>query len=402
MKRTTGDDRHIDKFGPGKDGYADEDAMTGVGGTIAEATSFDHLQEEICSVIEGEGIALNPAVYTQLRTAIQQMDAAVALAAKRDADLICASNWRREASGLPATDVRGVAHDGARRWVVVGDAGLIATSDDQGETWTTRTPGSSYSGRFSAVRFAAGLFVAVGEAGEVQTSADGVTWTSRNSAAGPTLEGIAYDGTNWIAVGVNAGAGYVITAAAAATSWTARTAPTSTTALYAVASNGAGLAVAVGDRASTTLGQISVSTDHGVTWSSEPAPALVGTLRAITYGADGVWYAGGEGGDIISAAAPAGAASSSDWTTLRSASDTAAIYGIAAPGGGCVVASRGGLTSSPADPLIGHTTWRAAIAPTEEGAFNAHYAPVAGMVMIALDGGGVLRSGVFGHRLAVI
>lgn len=312
-------------------------------------------------------------------------------------DILCASTWCREASGLPASDVRGLAHDGARRWVAVGEAGLIATSDDQGETWTVRTPDASYSGRFSAVCYAAGLFVAVGQSAEVQTSPDGETWTSRNSAAGPTLEGVAYDGTEWVAVGVNSGAGYVLTAASAATTWSVQTAPTFTTALQAVASDGAGLVVAVGDRASSTLGQISVSTDHGVTWTSEEAPTGVGTLRAVTRGADGVFYAGGEGGDIVSSSAPVGAPGSSDWTTLRSASGPA-IYGIAAPGGGCVVASRGGLTVDPADPVVGHaTTWRTVQAPTSEGAFGAHYG--AGRILIGLDGGGVLRSLVFGHRL---
>lgn len=403
MKRVDSLDRYPDKFGAGKDGWADENLLTGIGGTFFPASWADHVQEEIANVIEGAGITLNPAAYNQLATAIAQLDAAVATAAKRDADLICASTWRRESSGLPATDVYGLAHDGARRWCVVGDAGLIATSDNMGETWTTRTPGSGFGGRLNAVHFAAGLFVAVGQAAEVQTSPDGVTWTSRNSAGGPELRGVTYDGTGWIAVGENGGAGYVITAAAAAVTWTVRTAPTFTTSLLACASDGAGAVVAVGDRTSTTLGQVSVSTDHGVTWTSEQAPALVGTLRAVVHCEDdGVFYAGGEGGDIIAASAPAGAPSSSDWTVLRSASDTAAIYGIASPGGGCVVASRGGLTSSPADPLIGHTTWRAAQTPTDEGGFKAHYAPAAGMIMIGLDGGGVLRSLVFGHRLPVL
>ena len=400
MKRVDSLDRYPDKFGAGKDGWADENLLTGIGGTFFPASWADHVQEEIANVIEGAGITLNPAAYNQLATAIAQLDAAVAAAAKRDADLVCASTWRREGSGLPATDVYGIAHDGARRWCVVGDAGLIATSDNLGETWTTRTPGSAFGGRLNAVFYAAGLFVAVGQAEEVQTSADGVTWTRRNTGGGGELYGVTYSGTGWVAVGATGGAGLVLTAAAAATTWTTRTAPSSTTSLDAVASDGAGLVVAVGDRASTTAGQVSVSTDHGVTWTSEPAPGAVGTLEAICYGADGVFYAGGQSADIISAAAPAGVVSSADWTTLRSASDSSAIYGIAAPGGGCVVASRGGLTSNPVDPLIGHTTWRAAPAPTAEGGFSAHYA--AGMIMIGLDGGGVLRSQVFGHRLATV
>lgn len=309
-------------------------------------------------------------------------------------DLICAATWRPEASGLPADDVRALAHNGARRWLAVGENGLIATSDDQGETWTARTPAGGYTGRFNTAYFAAGLFVIAGQSAEVQTSPDGVTWTSQNSGSAELL-GVVYDGTAWVAVGALGGAGYVLTAAAAAVTWTAQTAPTFAVDLRGVASDGAGKVVAVGDRASTTLGQVSVSTDHGVTWTDEPAPSGVGTLRAATF-SDGTFFAGGEGGDIISSANPTGANSSSDWTTLRSASD-AAIYGMASPGAGFVVAARGGATSDPADPLFGHTSFRAAMAPTEEGAWCAHYSK--GLVMMGLDGGGVLRSMAFGHRL---
>lgn len=317
-------------------------------------------------------------------------------------DRVCAGTWRPELSGLAATDVHGIAHDGARRWCLVGDAGLISTSDDMGETWTTRTPGSAFAGRLNAVHFAAGVFVAVGQAEEIQTSPDGVTWTRRNTGGGGELRGVAYDGTGWAAVGDSGGSALVLTAATATGAWAAATAPTSCDDLQAVASDGAGVFIAVGDSSTGAFGRIAYSADQGATWTSELAPNTISELYAVTYGGDSVFYAAGLNGDIISAAAPTGAPSSSDWTVLRSGSSEPGCYGIAAPAGGFVVVARGGITADPADPIIGHAdgTFSEVVAPTEEGAICAHYA--AGMVMIGLDGGGVLRSGVFGHRLGSI
>jgi len=94
----------------------------------------------------------------------------------------------------------GIAYGGGV-WVIVGgDAGYsthtpsILTSSD-GVTWTERTADASYDRPFVRVRYLNGLFIALGEYGEIQTSPDGITWTRRySSGATGTIRDVAYDG----------------------------------------------------------------------------------------------------------------------------------------------------------------------------------------------------------------
>lgn len=70
-----------------------------------------------------------------------------------------------------------------RRWVAVGAAGLVQTSDDDGVTWDARTGDPTGSNvTWNDVIFAAGRFIAVGAQGSgstsdrIMTSLDGETW----------------------------------------------------------------------------------------------------------------------------------------------------------------------------------------------------------------------------------
>jgi hypothetical protein len=72
--------------------------------------------------------------------------------------------------------------------VAVGVGGEIQTSPD-GTTWTKRTQAGAYSGSFRGVTcMPDGTFVAVGTAGEIQSSPDGITWTRR--AVGNTYRSV--------------------------------------------------------------------------------------------------------------------------------------------------------------------------------------------------------------------
>lgn len=71
MKRISTATRVVDKFGAGKDGYTDGDVIGGVPATDLEAALFDNVQEEIASVIEASGIALNGATLNQLLLALR-------------------------------------------------------------------------------------------------------------------------------------------------------------------------------------------------------------------------------------------------------------------------------------------------------------------------------------------
>ena len=65
--------RHLNKFGPGRDGFANGDPIAGVPSTDLEAEWFDAIQEEIAAVAEFGGIPLNPNDNKQLLQAIQRI-----------------------------------------------------------------------------------------------------------------------------------------------------------------------------------------------------------------------------------------------------------------------------------------------------------------------------------------
>ncbi|MFM0495583.1 hypothetical protein [Paraburkholderia caledonica] len=70
MRRISTATRVIDKFGAGKDGFTNGDAVSGLPSTDLEDVWFDHVQEEIANVIEASGQTLNPADRTQLKKAV--------------------------------------------------------------------------------------------------------------------------------------------------------------------------------------------------------------------------------------------------------------------------------------------------------------------------------------------
>lgn len=70
MKRISTPTRVIDKFGAGKDGFTNGDAVAGIPATDLEDTWFDHVQEEVAGVIEAMGIALDPSNRGQLQEAL--------------------------------------------------------------------------------------------------------------------------------------------------------------------------------------------------------------------------------------------------------------------------------------------------------------------------------------------
>lgn len=71
MKRIDTSTAVPDMFGVGKPGYRDGDPLAGIPATALNAAAFNNLQEELCSVIEGAGIALDGAKRNQLLTAVK-------------------------------------------------------------------------------------------------------------------------------------------------------------------------------------------------------------------------------------------------------------------------------------------------------------------------------------------
>lgn len=62
-----------DKFGAGKNGYTDGNPQVGTPATDLNASMFDAIQEEVCGVIEGAGIQLDPNDNGQLMAAFQSI-----------------------------------------------------------------------------------------------------------------------------------------------------------------------------------------------------------------------------------------------------------------------------------------------------------------------------------------
>ncbi len=99
------------------------------------------------------------------------------------------------------------------RFVALGESGTILTSPD-GVTWISRASGTTNN--ITGIAWSGTQFVAVG--GSILTSPDGVTWASRKSDDN-SLWGIAWSGTQFVAVGWE---GTILTSPDGIT-WTSRT-----------------------------------------------------------------------------------------------------------------------------------------------------------------------------------
>jgi len=115
-------------------------------------------------------------------------------------------NWVAASStGIVAGGLFGVCWlASAALYVAVGDGGNIVTSADGGDNWVLRAPAAADN--FRACAASPALVVAVGDGGAVQTSPDGINWTSRVSPAALDWKGAAWNGALFAAV-ASSGAG---------------------------------------------------------------------------------------------------------------------------------------------------------------------------------------------------
>ena len=77
MRRISTATKVVDKWGAGKPGFTDGNAVTGIPATDLEAVFFDNVQEEICGVIEAAGLTVDGSSMVQLLTAVRQLSAGV-------------------------------------------------------------------------------------------------------------------------------------------------------------------------------------------------------------------------------------------------------------------------------------------------------------------------------------
>lgn len=182
---------------------------------------------------------------------------------------------------------------------VYGGTGIVSTMTDPTVGWTNQaTPAAFVSpNNIANVAFGAGVFVATGNGGKIATSPDGITWTTRTSGTTDFLSYVRYvnslfiivgttttgykspDGITWtpftlpVAGGSNVdyGNGYygytdggqLFYRSTDLVTWSAPISIAGTIYHGGLATNGTGTWVTTGN---STLYQISVSTDNGLTW----------------------------------------------------------------------------------------------------------------------------------------
>lgn len=194
-------------------------------------------------------------------------------------------NWTVRSSGT-IRRLSGAAFGGSR-FVVVGDAGVIRTSQDGGETWQARVSGTTSDLRGLAHGSAG--FVAVGEDGRIVTSESGVSWTAQEAVTMSSLNDIIFSDGSYTAVGGRwnvHGRARILTSADGA-SWSVEELAIPTI-LYGVGF-GEGILVAAG--AGGTI--VSYNDDA---WEESASP-VTETLSGVAYGA-GHFVAVGRNGTI--------------------------------------------------------------------------------------------------------
>jgi hypothetical protein len=118
MKRISTSTRVVDKFGAGKDGFTDGNPSLGLYATDMEADFYDHVQEEICSVIEATGGTPDGSSRAQLLAAIQAL-----------ASIPAGTKMLFQQTAAPVGWTKDLTHDNKALRVVNGVAGSGGTVD---------------------------------------------------------------------------------------------------------------------------------------------------------------------------------------------------------------------------------------------------------------------------------
>jgi hypothetical protein len=212
-----------------------------------------------------------------------------------------------------------------------GEAPQIATSSD-GITWTLQGAGGFGAGiGIWRITYGNGLFVAVSDEVNhtLKTSPDGVTWTSHSAAFTGTINDLAYGNGVWVAVG-NAGKLYTTTDPTSV-AWTSRTSGFGATPIIAAIYGGTRW-VAVGSTGATA--KYSYSDDDGASWTNGSLPngGVTDDVQDIAYGA-GAYVA-------ITSTGHYSSADGASWTAhnLNASSGSAVVEGLCVAFGGEFVA----------------------------------------------------------------
>ena len=185
-------------------------------------------------------------------------------------------DWTHRVSSFGTTNIYGVCYNGADQWVAVGDTGKIATSPD-GINWTQQTSSFGSSAIWHVIFNGTDQYVAVAESGKLATSPDGETWTQQTSSFGTSaIYRIVYNGTDqYVAVGDTG----KLATSPDGIAWTQQTSSFAFSAIWGVGSNRTDQYVAGG-----LSGKLATSPD-GVTWTQQTSGFGTNIVSRAEYGA---------------------------------------------------------------------------------------------------------------------
>lgn len=107
------------------------------------------------------------------------------------------STWTKLTDGTPSTGMNAVIWSGSK-FVAVGHAGTISTSSD-GVSWSTQSLANVNN--LYGVTWGGGQFIAVGVQGTILRSFDGQSWTEPSSGTTEDLVNVIWNGSKYVAVG---------------------------------------------------------------------------------------------------------------------------------------------------------------------------------------------------------
>ncbi len=172
---TTGNPENgkADFFGTGRTGVTDGIPSVEAPTTITAAQG-NAIIGELRNLVEANGTALRAAAYDQAARIECFRHALHALL--NDGSVIDTGT---------AFAMNGAACNNTGRVIFVGESGAIYSLDEfDPASFVSQTAAGAYAGNFMDIIWTGSLFVATGTNGEVQTSPDGVTWTSRVTSGG--------------------------------------------------------------------------------------------------------------------------------------------------------------------------------------------------------------------------
>lgn len=231
-------------------------------------------------------------------------------------------------SPAPFTEQMNAVTCGNGVYVAVGAAGTIYSSADA-TVWTRRE--TAVRADLHAVAWTGSVFCVVGNNGAVVTSPDGVLWTVQNSGTTLNLASIAAGGGKIV---VGADAGRLLTSTDASL-WNA---PIGTPVIERIS----GLIYAGSRFVAVTEGGDILTSPEAVTWTRQLSPAT-GALSGVAYNS----------GTIVAVGADGVVLSSTDGTTWasRRSGGMERLWAVTAYGSGFIAVGTGGMTLTSGDGL---------------------------------------------------